>query len=164
MKHLIATAAAVGALVLVAAIAAGTASAKTAHSSDDAVIGYLTCSDGTTYTVDTSLFDLNDLGQTLCPDGFTTSTSDPGADPGNPGDSAGDGSSGGDGSSTDSGSSGGGGEDLLSVAVPTGGQDVGLGAASNQTPDTDSYSTQVQCPDGSIWAVAAGQDFTCPTS
>jgi hypothetical protein len=48
------------------------------------------------------------------------------------------------------------------VVAPEGGVDVGIDAPSNQQPDPTLYSTQVQCPDGTIWAVADGDSFTCP--
>lgn len=42
------------------------------------------------------------------------------------------------------------------------GVDVGLGADPNMAPDPSLYATEVRCPDGSIWAVAIGDDFVCP--
>jgi hypothetical protein len=50
------------------------------------------------------------------------------------------------------------------VAVETGGVDVGLGADPNIAPDPALYSTEVQCPDGSIWAVATDDPFVCPAT
>jgi len=46
----------------------------------------------------------------------------------------------------------------------TGGVDVGLGADPNIAPDPALYSTEVRCPDGSIWAVAIDDPFVCPAS
>jgi len=46
----------------------------------------------------------------------------------------------------------------------TGGVDVGLGADPNIAPDPSLYATEIRCPDGSIWAVAIGDEFVCPAS
>jgi hypothetical protein len=43
-----------------------------------------------------------------------------------------------------------------------GGGEGGAGADPKIAPDPDLYATEVRCPDGSIWAVAKGDDFVCP--
>jgi hypothetical protein len=40
--------------------------------------------------------------------------------------------------------------------------DVGFGADPDMDPDPALYVGEVRCPDGSIWAVARGDDFACP--
>ena len=41
---------------------------------------------------------------------------------------------------------------------------LGLGADPWMAPDPSEYSGEVQCPDGSIWAVAPGDPFVCPAA
>jgi hypothetical protein len=44
----------------------------------------------------------------------------------------------------------------------TGGTDVGFDSDPNIAPDPSLYSTEVRCPDGSVWAIAIGDPFICP--
>jgi len=46
----------------------------------------------------------------------------------------------------------------------SGGMDVGLGFDPNINPDPSQYGTEIQCPDGSVWAVAIGDQFVCPAA
>jgi len=109
---------------------------------------WVQCADGTVWVIDTTEMNPDDFGAAVCADGYTVYSYDPSlysSDPGATGSGTGD--NGGDvGSSLD------------------GGTNVGLGADPNMAPDPTLYSTEVQCPDGSIWAVATGDDFTCPSS
>jgi hypothetical protein len=138
---------AVGALALVAASAAQAARA-TDEAGDPTAIVYLTCTDGTTYQIDGSEFSPDDVAPYLCPDGYTVSDTPPDADTPDPTVSVTD--------TTDDGGP------VLTPTDTNGGVDVGIDAPSNQSPDPTYYSTQVQCPDGTIWAVAAGDTFSCP--
>jgi hypothetical protein len=36
--------------------------------------------------------------------------------------------------------------------------------STNMAPDPTQYATEVQCPNGEIWAVASGDDFVCPAA
>ena len=36
--------------------------------------------------------------------------------------------------------------------------------SSAMSPDPTAYVTEVQCPNGQIWAVASGDDFVCPAA
>jgi len=135
----------VGALALLAAGAAQAATTGAdAGNIDQGNVVYMTCTDGTTYTIDTSEYDPDALAPYLCPDGYTVSDSPPqtpdASSPPPTADNSGGGVS----------------------PTPDPGVDVGLDAPSNQQPDPTEYSTQVECPDGTIWAVAIGDTFTCP--
>jgi hypothetical protein len=137
VRHRIAIVLAAGALALVAAATAQAAPAGADAGNDQGTVVYLTCTDGTTYTIDTSEFDPDQVAPYLCPDGYTVSDTPPDANP----------------PTADTG------DNSLTGAS---GVDVGIDAPSNQQPDPTLYSTQVQCPDGTIWAIAIGDSFTCP--
>jgi hypothetical protein len=34
----------------------------------------------------------------------------------------------------------------------------------NMAPDPAQYATEIQCPNGQVWAVASGDDFVCPAA
>jgi hypothetical protein len=140
VRNRIATLLAVGAVALVATAAAQAEPASVDQGNSQDPIAYLICTDGTWYAVDTAEFSPDGLAPDLCPDGYTVSDTPPAPDPGPPPPPDG-------GSQND---------------APDPGVDVGIDAPSNQAPDPTVYSTQVQCPDGTIWAVAAGDSFTCP--
>ena len=139
MKHRVVTTFVVGALALLAAGAAQAAPTGADAGNDQGTVVYLTCTDGTTYTIDTSEFDPDAVAPYLCPDGYTVSDTPPDVTPPT--------------------------VDVVGGSLNStsnSGVDVGLDAPSNQQPDPTLYATQVQCPDGTIWAVAIGDSFTCP--
>ena len=130
-----------------AVVAAGSARATTQlrlGAADNSTSGTITmiCADGTQWVFpDDSYFDAQTFGDVFCDGNFTIVQ---------PVDSTTNGSN-----------DNGGGND---VAATSGGTDVGFGADSNMAPDPSLYTTEVQCPDGSIWAVASGDDFVCPAA
>jgi hypothetical protein len=109
----------------------------------DSTQTYIECSDGTVWVVDPTLVDADSFGAEFC--GGDYAVLQPGTS--NTTDTTGDGSS----------------TPSLDVAA-TGGTDVGFGADPNIVPDQTEYVTEIQCPDGSIWAVAAGDAFVCPAA
>ena len=122
------------AVVALAAVATGSARAD-ATAADT----YVQCSDGTVWVLDSTI-DVAWFGDAVC-DGYTVvSAPADTADTSDSSDSTGD------------------------TASISGGSDIGIGAASNASPDASAYVTQVQCPNGQIWAVASGDDFVCPAS
>ena len=130
------------ALVLAALTVAGAARADgwCGESSDAACqsgMAYVECADGTIWLVDPAVLEADTFGQTMCNGGYTVLEPPAPPDPSDPGDGGG-------------------------LTWDTGGADVGLGADPNMDPDPSLYLTEVQCPDGSIWAVAIGDEFHCP--
>ena len=139
MKFKIGTALAVAALA--AFSAAGVARAQ-ATSLPSSTTVYVQCVGGDVWVVDPALIDGASFGQAMCPYGYTILSSANNVrstQASDPGDSTGAGSD-------------------------TGGIDVGLGADPMMQPDPSLYSTEVQCPDGSIWAIAQGDQFVCPAA
>jgi len=130
-----------------AAVAAGSARATSQlqfGAADDSTSGTITmiCADGTQWVFpDDSYFDAETFGAVFCDGNYTIVQ---------PVDSTTNGSN----------DNGGGSE----AATSSGGTDVGFGADQNMAPDPSQYTTEVQCPDGSIWAVASGDDFVCPAA
>ena len=122
--------------ILLAVVALAAVATGSARADAPAADTYVQCSDGTVWVLDSTI-DVAWFGDAVC-DGYTVVSA--------PADTA---------DSSDS-------SDTASVT--TGGTDIGIGAASNASPDASSYVTQVQCPNGQIWAVASGDDFVCPAS
>jgi len=129
-----------GTTLAVAALAVAFASAAQADNTPppDGTTVSIECSDGTVWTVDSS-WTPDSLGQLVCDGGYTIVQPD---------------------ATTNSGSG-----DSSSPASPSdGGIDLSLDAGSNIAPDPVEYVTDVQCPNGQIWAVASGDDFVCPAA
>jgi hypothetical protein len=95
-------------------------------------MAYVECADGTIWLVDPALADPDEFGEWACGGDYVVLHPDP-APPPDP--------DGGGGSTAGSG-------------------DFGLSPL--MAPDPELYSGEVECPDGSIWAVAKGDDFHCP--
>jgi hypothetical protein len=110
----------------------------------DVTATYVECSDGTVWVVDPTVLDADSFGAEFCDGDYSVLQPDTTND-------------------TNSSDSGDGSSSTLDVAA-TGGTDVGFGADPNIAPDPTQYVTEIQCPDGSIWAVASGDDFVCPAA
>ncbi|MFL5909012.1 MAG: hypothetical protein ACJ768_00350 [Gaiellaceae bacterium] len=129
-------------LVVAALMAAGAAQADgwCGESSDAACqvgMAYVECVDGTVWLLDPALVDVDTFGETMCEGGYTVLEPPPATPPDAPGPDGG-------------------------PQWDPGGTDVGFAADPNMDPDPSLYGTEVQCPDGSIWAVAIGDRFVCP--
>ena len=114
---------------------------------------YVECADGTIWLADPAYTDADTIGQVVCAGDYTSLQPAPPATDDSAGDSTDD--------STDT-----------QAAPPEdqsfslgGGTDVGMDASSTMAPDPTQYATEVQCPDGTMWAVAFGDDtFVCPAA
>lgn len=151
MKLKIGTAVAVAALAAFAAAGTARAQAASLPSSIGTPV-YLQCTDGQVWIVDAAdaaVIDEQTYTESLCPDGGAIVQSID--QPQQPDPSGGD-----------TGSASGG--DLGWTIAESGGIDVGFDADPNIAPDPSLYSSEVQCPDGSIWAVAQGDQFVCPAA
>ena len=141
----LAVAAAGAARADVPALPAGSGWCGEADAACDVNLNYVECSDGSVWVVDPSLIDADSFGADICGGDYTvlapdtTNTTD---------------NSGGDTGSSNP----------PFDASATGGTDVGFGADPSIDPDPTQYVTEIQCPDGSIWAVASGDDFVCPAA
>jgi hypothetical protein len=111
----------------------------------DTTQSYVECADGSVWVVDPSLIDADSFGTEICGGDYSVlqpATSNSTESAGTPNDGT---------------------APTLDVAK-TGGTNVGFGADPNIDPDPYQYVTEIKCPDGSIWAVAAGDNFVCPAS
>jgi len=127
---------------MLAVVALAVAFASTARADNnappDGTTVSIECSDGTTWTVDSS-WTPDSLGQLVCDGGYTIVQPD---------------------ATTDSGSD----DPSSPPSSSDGGTDLSLDAGTNIAPDPVEYVTDVQCPNGEIWAVASGDDFVCPAA
>ena len=136
----------IGILLVVAALAVVAAGSARADAPAAGDYTYIQCGDGTLWVLDSS-WDAASFGEEICGGDYTVV-----ADPAGQSADTGSADNSGDTGSTD-------GSDSVQYS---GGKDVGLGADINSSPDAGTYVTDVQCPNGQIWAVASGSGFVCP--
>jgi hypothetical protein len=127
-------------MLVVFAVAAISFAAAGTVRADDAVPPTVTiqCSDGTVWVLDPTVMDVASFGDAIC-DGYVVVPQDPASDTG---------------TGTYS-------------ADAAGTSDIGLGdfsLSSAMAPDPTQYVTEIQCPNGQVWAVASGDDFVCPAA
>ena len=129
-------------LVLLAVAALAVAAAGSARADNAAPPATVTiqCSDGTVWVIDPTDMDVATFGDAIC-DGYVVLPQDPASDTA---------------TGTDTG-----------TADATSTSDIGLGdfsLSATMSPDPTQYVTEIQCPNGQVWAVASGDDFVCPAA